>query len=241
MKWWRRYRRKISKKYKVIYKQGPSRVAGVFFGLAIVSWIGFLFFSGYPVLQYVYYRVYPATSAKLAEVLRDAQAVDAEAEGVSDQLSVRSTQGEGQIEPDWLPERDVSLPGGQYLSIPSIGVDGVIWEGPVDDYELVLRRGVWRVPTMPLPIEGTPVIMAAHRFGYLEWTNEYRRKNSFFNLPKLVEGDEIEMIWNQRRFVYRVDRVVEAEQIESYESDLILYTCKFLVSPVRIIVYASRV
>jgi LPXTG-site transpeptidase (sortase) family protein len=235
MKWWKKFRRKISKRYKVIYKRGPSRVAGIFLGLAIMSWVGFLFFSGYPVVQYVYYRVYPATSGKLATILKDAQASDSESvKYVEDEVEV-------QIEPDWLPERDVSLPGGQYLSIPSIGVDTVIWEGPVDDYEAVFRRGVWRVPTLPLPTEGTPVIMAAHRFGYLEWTNEYRRKNSFFNLPKLVEGDTVEMIWNQRRFEYRIDRVVEAEEIENYESDLILYTCKFLVSPIRVIVYASRI
>jgi len=94
---------------------------------------------------------------------------------------------------------------------------------------------------MPKPDEGTPVILSAHRFGYLEWTNEYRRKNSFFNLPKLEEGDEIELIWDQRRFVYRVVRIVEGEEIDDYSTDLILYTCKYLVSPVRVIVYASRV
>jgi len=211
-------------------------VAGVFLGVAIASWVGFLFFSGYPVVQYIYYTVYPVTSEKLATVLVEAQSVDSES-----MVKHKSEQIEIQIEPDWLPERDVSLPGGQYLSIPAIGVDTVIWEGSTEDHESVFRRGVWRVPDMPLPTEGTPVIMVAHRFGYLDWTNEYRRKNSFYNLPKLVEGDTIEMIWNQRRFNYKVDKVVEAEQIDSYESDLILYTCKFLVSPVRIIVYANRV
>ncbi len=235
MSWWEKYKRRVSKKYRVIYKRGPSRLAGMFLGLAIASWVGVLLLSGYPVFQYVYYRVYPATSAKLSSILKEAQATDSEiVEYVPEQV-------ETEIEPDFLPEHDVSLPGGQYLSIPAIGVDTVIWEGETEEYESVLRRGVWRVPEMPLPTEGSPVIMVAHRFGYLEWSNEYRRKNSFFNLPKLVEGDEIEMIWNQRRFRYKVDRVVEGEQIESYESDLILYTCKFLVSPVRIFVYASRI
>jgi len=221
----------MKKKYRVIYKRGPSTLAIMFAGVAIVSWILFLFASGFPVAQYVYYRLYPATSEKLAKM-----------------LAMRETNGEEErsvvrepVSSEWLPELDVSLPGGQYLSIPKIGVDAVIWEGPSTEYEAVLRRGVWRVPELPRPIEGTPVILVAHRFGYLEWTNEYRRKNSFFNLPKLVEGDEIEIVWDQRRFKYKVESMVEAEEIEDYSADLVLYTCKFLISPVRIIVYAERI
>jgi len=210
-------------------------VAMFFAGLAMASFVSFLLLSGYPVVQYVYYRVRPATSEKLAAVLRDAQAKE-EVEWV--RVGAEPTP---QLAPDWLPEKDESLPGGQYLSIPIIGVDTVLWEGKTEDYEMVLRKGVWRVPEMPKPDEGQPVILAAHRFGYLEWTNEYRRKNSFFNLPKLVPGDEIEIVWDQRRFTYRVERVAEGEEIEDYYSDLILYTCKFLVSPVRIFVYADLV
>lgn len=237
MKWWQRIRRRISKKYKVVYKRGPSTVAGVFAGIALASWLGFLLLSGYPVFQYLYYRAYPVASEKLSQILQEASKQDL----VSAQEQVEPVVNKAELEPDWLPERDVSLPGGQYLSIPKIGVDTVIWEGETENYEEVFRRGVWRIPEMPKPDEGTPVIMAAHRFGYLDWTQEYRRKNSFYNLPKLEEGDEIEIIWNQRRFNYKVVRIVEAEEIDDYSSDLILYTCKFLVSPVRVIVYAERV
>lgn len=226
------------KKYRIIYKRGPSRLAAVFLGMAVTSWLSFLFLSGYPVAQYAYYTLYPKTSSKMAEILNKARAGDAKAAAESTQIEAA---GEDGLESDWLPELDVSLPGGQYLSIPKIGVDGVIWEGPTEDYESVLRRGVWRAPELPKPVEGRPTILVAHRFGYLEWTNEYRRKNSFFNLDKLEEGDEIEVIWDQRRFRYKVARTEEAEQITDFSHDLILYTCKFLVSPVRIIVYADRV
>lgn len=235
MRFFGEWQRRIKKKYRVVYKRGPSRVAMMFAGVALSAWVGFLLLSGYPVVQYAYYTLKPATSEKLAEFLSNAQEKDAIVAG--QQPSDAIVAGK----PDWLPEIDVSLPGGQYLTIPKIGVDTVLWEGPTEDYESVLRRGVWRVPEMPKPTEGTPVILAAHRFGYLEWSNEYRRKNSFFNLPKLEPGNEIEIVWDQRRFTYLVERVVEGEEIDDYSADLILYTCKFLVSPERIMVYANRI
>lgn len=224
MKFWKKWQRRITKKYRVIYKQGPSRIALIFAGMAIASWVSFLLLSGYPVFQTIYYRVRPETSRELAQSLRDLK--------VERKKDLRSVN---------LPELDVSKSGGQYLSIPAIGVDAVIWEAETESYEKALRRGVWRVPEMPIPTLGGPVILAAHRFGYLEWTNEFRKKNSFFSLPKLQPGERIEILWEQRLFKYEVERVVEGEEIDDYSADLILYTCKFLKSPVRIFVYAKRV
>jgi len=229
MQFWQTWKRRIDKKYRVIYKRGPSRLALFFAGIAIASWVSFLLLSGYPVVQYIYYTARPATSGKLALLLSQVT--------TKPQESLKNEE----IVDHKLPELDVSKPGGEYLMIPSIGVDAVIWEETTANYEKALRRGVWRVPEMPIPTTGTPVILVAHRFGYLEWTNEFRRKNSFFNLPKLKEGDEIEILWEQRLFKYEVTRVVEGEEIDSYSSDLILYTCKFLVTPERIFVYADRV
>lgn len=150
------------------------------------------------------------------------------------------------VEPPIVAEvtRDKSLPEGHYLSIPKIGVDTVIWEAPSENYEQVLRKGVWRVPDFsdPItPLPGKPMILAAHRFGYLEWTQSFRLKNSFYKLPSLKEGDKIEVVWDQHRYNYLVTKVKEGTEIDDYSSDLILYTCKFLVSPVRIFVYAKLV
>lgn len=224
------WRRRITKKYTVIYKRGPSTVAMFFAGMAVAGWVSFLVASGVPVLQYVWYRLNPETSVRLAQVLKEA------VEG----KSVQAQGSQGVIKKE-LPPVDESLPLGQYVSIPKIGVDAVIWESPLAEYEEALRRGVWRVPDMGTPLAGRPIILAAHRFGYLAWTDEFRKKSSFYNLPKLSAGDEIVIVWEQRRFVYKVGRVVEGEQIDSYDEDLILYTCKFLVSPVRIFVYADLV
>lgn len=238
MKFWETFRRRIDKKYKIIYKRGPSTLAMFFAGIAIAGWVGTLLLSGYPLVQYAYYRLRPSTSAALSKVLRDTipeQPVEASEPPPLVQPEV----------PDNLPQKDVSLPDGHYLSIPKIGVDTVIWEAPTAEYESALKRGVWRVPEFPTPDEAQtvqrPIILSAHRFGYLEWTQDYREKNSFFNLLDLSPGDEIELIWEQRRYRYRVTGVEEGREIGSYEHDLILYTCKFLVSPIRIFVYAERI
>ena len=85
------------------------------------------------------------------------------------------------------------------------------------------------------------MILAAHRFGYLEWTQSYRLKNSFYDLPKLESGNEVEIVWNQHRYTYKITKVEEGTEIKDYSSDLVLYTCKFLKSPIRIFVYADLV
>ena len=230
MNFWQTAVRRVEKKYRVIYKRSPSNIAMFFAGIALMGWLSFLSLSGFPLVQYVYYTLRPATSAKLAKTLSEVKREPAQV-----------VRAEESVENDGLPQIDVSLPDGHYLNIPSIGVDSVIWEAPTAEYEKALKRGVWRVPEMAEPDSGRPVILAAHRFGYLEWDNDYRTKNSFMNLPKLAAGDELEILWDKRHYKYKVERIEEGREISSYESDLILYTCKFLVSPIRIFVYAKRV
>jgi predicted metal-binding protein len=112
------------------------------------------------------------------------------------------------------------------------------------EYDKVLKKGVLRVndfatPDMATRGSGRPIILAAHRFGYIEWTQTYRLKNSFYKLPDLKPGDEVEIVWNQHRYKYQVTKLEEGERITDYSSDLIMYTCKYLVSPIRIFVYAK--
>ena len=229
MQYYQSWKRRVDKKYKVIYKRGPSTLALIFAGMALAGWAIFIGLSSFPVGAYLYYTVVPSTSKILAEALsQTGRAVAGEPNPVSEDKPVI--------------QRDPTLPEGQYLAIPKIGLDTEIWEAPYTDYERVLHKGVWRVPDFADPtVEGKPMILAAHRFGYLEWTQAHRLKNSFYNLPKLSGGDQIAVVWGQHRYVYRVDRVVEGTEIDDYQADLILYTCKFLVSPVRIFVYASLV
>lgn len=137
------------------------------------------------------------------------------------------------------PPFDPKLPVINHVSIPSIGVDTDIQEATYDNYEEALKRGVWRVSDFGAPNEtGKPVILAAHRFGYLAWTNLFRYKNSFFNLPKVKVGDTVSIVWRQRKYTYEVYATDKATEINDYSADLILYTCESLTGPERIFVYA---
>lgn len=138
-----------------------------------------------------------------------------------------------------LPPKDENLPEGNWLIIPKIGLRTEIRES--EDPEDSLRYGVWRETDLATPDTIGPTILMAHRFGYLKWTNQYRRQNSFYNLPKLEVGDTFEVIWDQRKYEYEIYAGEEGEEITDYEADVILYTCKFLNSPVRYFRYARRV
>lgn len=184
--------------------------------------------AGIPIVPMVWYRLSPSTSYALEKVLRrPVTSFEDVIEEAPEAVQV------------YQPPRDESLPDGNWLIIDSIGVRTQIHEEPFESYEEAFRKGVWRVPDFGTPEERQlPSIMVAHRFGYLAWTNDYRRENSFFNLPKVEVGDQIEVIWDKRRYVYEVYEGEEGEQISTYTADLILYTCKFLESDIRIFRYA---
>lgn len=139
-----------------------------------------------------------------------------------------------------LPPIDASLPTGDWLRIPTIGVNaGVLTTTDPDE---ALRQGAWMVPDFGRPMDFTqPTIIASHRYGWLQWwKTDFGRKNSFYYLPDTVVGDRIEVVSDQRRFVYEIYAKEEGQTITDYDADLILYTCKFLNSPERYFVYAKR-
>jgi sortase (surface protein transpeptidase) len=105
-----------------------------------------------------------------------------------------------------------------------------------------LKKGIWIVPNFGTPESNNlPIIIAAHRFGYIEWTKEFRETSSFYNLPKLKSGDRVQIIWNQRSYEYEVYKSEDSTQITDYNADLILYTCRMYNSPVRVFKYLDRV
>ncbi len=139
-----------------------------------------------------------------------------------------------------LPPVDESLPLENIIKISAIGVDSEVIEN-VDSF-IGLEEGIWRVPDFGTPDNNElPIILAAHRFGYVYWTKQFRDTSSFYNLPKLRIGDRVQIIWEQRSYEYEVYKAEDNTQITDYDADLILYTCRMYNSPVRVFRYLNRV
>lgn len=215
-------------------KLKPTRNFFILLGSAL--WLLTVIFVATPIWPYVFYRLSPKTSETLAAgIANTAAQVPPE--------TVTGTPGSSQVKPTPSPELppfDPSLPEDNGLIIDKIKVRGQIHEG--EDWQNILKRGIWRVPNFGDPENNSlPIILAAHRWGYLAWTNSFRALNSFYNLPKLKIGDKIEIIWNQRRYVYKVYQEETGTKITDYSANLILYTCELWNSPTRIFKYAQRV
>ena len=144
-----------------------------------------------------------------------------------------------------LPEKDYSLTEKNTLIIPKIGVNAEIMTGQ-DSIE-ALKQGPWIVYDYADPEQNylqettKSIIIASHRFGYSSWSTEYRNQISFFNLPKTIIGDNVVIIWNQREYIYQISAVEESSYVKDIDSDLILYTCKYYNSPIRIFRYANLI
>lgn len=140
-----------------------------------------------------------------------------------------------------LPEYDAKLPNGEWLIVPRIGLRTQLVEGENSDE--ALAKGVWRVPQFGQAGDTSkPMILAAHRFGYKWWwDNDYWRSHSFYLLPKLEPGDLVEVISDHRKYFYEIYAGEEGEEITDFNADLIMYTCKFLNSPIRHFRYARMI
>jgi sortase (surface protein transpeptidase) len=139
----------------------------------------------------------------------------------------------------YLPDQNLNLPEGDWLTIPLIGVNTQLQK--TTTAEEALATGVWWVPDFGLPGDLTkPMIVSGHRYGWKWWwKDDYWRYHSFYRLPELQPGDLIEIISEQRKWTYEVYAGEEGTEITDYQADLILYTCKFLNSPLRIFRYAK--
>lgn len=143
-----------------------------------------------------------------------------------------------QVLASYLPPQDETLPEGQWIVIPRIGVRTELQADAQP--EEALATGVWMVPGYGSPGDKTqPMIVAAHRFGWKWWwESDYWKYHSFYLLPDLEPGDTVEIIADQRKWVYEIYAGEEGEEITDYQADLIMYTCKFLNSPLRHFRYA---
>jgi len=238
----------------------------LFITFGMVFWSLTAIFALLPSWPHLYYRLSPQTSSLLASTI--ASTAVAATETIKQPSSPSPTPviaspalaGRGNLTPPLsLPEVDPSLPAENGLIIDQIGVRGEIHES--ENVQTVLKQGIWRVPNFATPLASpepsakagipalvqrdtvspSPVILAAHRWGYLEWTPAFRKLNSFYNLPRLKVGDTIKIIWDQRLFEYKVYSTETGTRITDYSANLILYTCQLWNSPMRFFVYADRI
>jgi sortase (surface protein transpeptidase) len=216
-----------------------SSKKNLYVGIGITFWTLTAIFALLPSWPHLYYRLSPQVSSVLASTI------------ASTVTESNPTIKEPQKNPEnelpkptptetvSLPDVDPSLPTENGLIIDKIGVRGNIHEG--EDWENILKKGIWRVPNFSTPLDDNkPVILAAHRWGYLEWSNSFRKLNSFYSLPQLKPGDTITIVWDQRPFEYKVYSTGTGTEITDYNAKLILYTCQLWNSPVRFFVYANR-
>ena len=215
--------------YKTIFTpfhhKTSKRIRNFFIGAGVTLWLGATIAAFAPILPHLLYRLSPRTPQALAQTI---------GETVPETTPLQ--QGPKVV----LPPFDSKLSKENRLIIEKIGVNGIIHEG--EDWEEILRNGIWRTPDWGTPENDTkPIILASHRWGYLEWTNTFRKQNSFYSLPRLEEGDQVKIIWEQREYIYEIYKKESGEQITDLKADLILYTCQLWNSPTRVFLYTNRI
>ncbi|MCB9789850.1 hypothetical protein H6763_01725 [Candidatus Nomurabacteria bacterium] len=207
--------------------------------LSIYTWVGIaLLIFGVivvvlPLAPGIVYSIYPSAYDNELDSLTDEIHIDPDSIDSGD----RTDQ---ELVVEAFPAQDLALPTTPQLKITKIGVNGTLQQG--SNGNDALSKGPWIVPDLGDPMNNyLPTIIASHRWGGIGWSSEQRELLSFNKLPDLVAGDTIQIVWDQRVFEYQVIRVVESTYIDDYNTDLILYTCKYLwQNPTRIFVYAER-
>ena len=180
-----------------------------------------------PTAPYIWYRLNP-------------DEVDKDVEKIVKEVAQEKVEEKEPEEESNIPPFNPDLPEGYFVLIPTIKVNSPISDSK--DYKKALLKGTWIVNDYGTPEKDQlPIILAAHRFGYTSWSTAFRNKISFYNLPKTVKGDKVSIYWNQREYIYEIYDSEESTYISDYTADLILYTCKYFNSPVRIFRYANRV
>ncbi|HXR49923.1 MAG TPA: class E sortase, partial [Verrucomicrobiae bacterium] len=132
-------------------------------------------------------------------------------------------------------------PAGNRVIIPSMLLDQPILEGSIANQYKTLNQGIWRWPRGSTPDKGGNTTLIGHRFTY---TNP---RGVFYFLNKVKIGDEIGILWNNHKYVYKVATITEVSphdtKIEdsTTNSELTLFTCTPLWLPKdRLVIVANE-
>lgn len=128
------------------------------------------------------------------------------------------------------------------IIIPKIFVDAKISESTKTDIDKVLPGGPTRIVESSTPDKSGNTVIVAHRAYVLSGPK------TFYHLPKVKNGDEITIIWNQKEYKYKVFNtlITNPEDIKieanTEENMLTLYTCTPMIDfSKRFIVQAKLV
>ncbi len=244
---------KVSNKSTEEYAPGlePLSVPKTAFLTAAANWVlGFLMLGAAIILivyfgPQFYHSVFSPTS-KNSEPQQTTTALGAELQDEEMPLGSQDQLGDKDFAKPlqrsrYLPEINESLPEGDRIIIPRIGVNTPLQK--TETAQEALNTGVWWAPDFALPGDlSKPMIVAGHRYGWeWWWKTDYWKYHSFYKLTELEPGDQVEIISGKRKWIYEVYAGEEGEAITDYDADLILYTCKFLNSPIRFFRYAELV
>jgi sortase A len=131
------------------------------------------------------------------------------------------------------------IPKDNTLVIPRLSMQETIFDGPT---AATLNKGVWRRPQTSTPDRGSNTVLVGHRFTYTD------PEAVFYHLDKVQTGDDIIVYWQQKKYVYKVDKIliVPPTDIEienpTNEPLLTVYTCTPLwTAKNRLIIQAKPV
>ncbi|MEP7103196.1 MAG: sortase [Candidatus Dojkabacteria bacterium] len=121
---------------------------------------------------------------------------------------------------EWIDDNVLKLERNK-VRINKIGVDAEILEGQNEE---VLESGLWRMPQTSNPEEGGNMVIAGHRF-----LRTYSPQ-TFYKLDQVQVGDEIEVIWNNKKYIYIVKETKEILStdlsiLDDKKNTLTLFTC----------------
>lgn len=126
---------------------------------------------------------------------------------------------------------------GEQLTIPSMGLDEAVHEGPTAK---TLRQGLWHRPKTSTPDKGSNTVIVGHRLTYTD------PQGTLYHLDKVKIGDSVGLTWNGKQYIYKVSKtkVVKATEISveapSDRPQLTVYTCTPLWLPEdRLVVIAD--
>lgn len=158
-------------------------------------------------------------------------------------FNIQQHQGKRQALQKLIQPGSKTAPSGpqpNQVIIPSMLLDQPVLEGTVANQYKTLDKGIWRWPGSSTPDKGGNTVLIGHRFTY---TNP---RGVFYFLNKVKVGDELGIVWNNKKYEYKVATVNEVSPKDTTIEDataqpeLTLFTCTPLWLPKdRLVVVAD--